>query len=131
MGQDVFGTWVGQSVESVSVYRLVTHFLFEYLGCFVISFCIGSTEKSVCQRGPNNFHAMVTICRLKMLTWLPGERHSLPLSGLVPMSRTVTSVWDSFTLCPPHHNTLQVSHHTVADMFDKKLPVEIFGKVAS
>ena len=52
------------------------------------------------------------------------------LSGFVPLARSVTPVSDSLTLYPPH-NTLQVAGHTLTDMFDKKLPVEIVGKVGS
>ena len=73
--------------------------------------------------------ATMTSCRLKMLTMLSlvAGRHSHSRHGFVPMSRTCLSASLSPLILRLHAG---VRSYRVGNTFDKKLPAEIFGKVA-
>ena len=73
--------------------------------------------------------ATMTSCRLKMLTMLSlvAGRHSHSRHGFVPMSRTCLSASLSPLTLRLHAG---VRSYRVGNTFDKKLPAEIFGKVA-
>ena len=94
-----------------------------YVDCCVTSFWDFQEVLQIIVR------ATMTSCRLKMLTMLSlvAGRHSHSRHGFVPMSRTCLSASLSPLILRLHAG---VRSYRVGHTFDKKLPAEIFGKVA-